>query len=124
MNAPTRILPAAVVDADTLEVRMWASLWRPFRRSPRPDVFLRMAQYAFDTGLIGSTFVDACRQADREHQARPTSGRPNRHLPESLRQAIDYLLRENDADRLKKFLAGRSQAETQKILAYIEGKRS
>jgi hypothetical protein len=52
------------------ECRTWASLWRVFESCPserKPDVFLLMAQYASDTGLLCNTFADACRRADRRN---------------------------------------------------------
>jgi len=45
-------------------------------------------------------------------------------LPKTTTDAIDYLLKHNDSERLNKFLEGRPKTEVEKILAYIQRKSS
>jgi hypothetical protein len=75
---------------------------------------------------LSSSFARACRDADREHRRtrRPPAQRPVNRLPESTRQAVEWLLKHNDADRLKKFIAEHSPSEAQVIVGYIKGRRS
>jgi hypothetical protein len=77
---------------------------------------------------LSSTFARACHEADRDHARReqilPFRQRNRDHLPTSTRQVIDWLLKLNDADRLRNFIEGRSSEQAGKIIAYIEGKRS
>jgi len=76
-------------------------------------------------GVFG-TFADACREADRkfQQQAKRTPRPFNDHLPAATRQALDWLLQIDDADRLKHFIDGRSPSEAKKILAYLKARRS
>jgi hypothetical protein len=98
---------------------------------------------------LSSTFAAACRLADRragpqrvfedipivkEHGVPSASAlqryyecelaNAQRRLPKATIDAIDFLLRQNDAARLEKFLEGLPKAEADKILAYIESKSS
>ena len=76
-------------------------------------------------GLSG-TFARACREADRDRARReqilPFRQRDRDHLPTSTRQAIDWLLKYADEQRLEKFIAGRPAAEIAKINDYVRGK--
>jgi len=78
-------------------------------------------------GLSG-TFARACREADRERatsgQILPFRQRDRNHLPTSTRQAIDWLLKYADEQRLRGFLEGRSEDELQRIERYISWKKS
>jgi hypothetical protein len=75
---------------------------------------------------LSDTFARACRAADRDRAAREqfTSfrQRDRDHLPASTTQAIDWLLKYTDEQRLENFIAGRSAAEIAKIHDYIRGK--
>ena len=75
---------------------------------------------------LSSTFANACREADsafRKQQSSQPSAQQDSPAKSTL-DAIDYLLREKDEARLKKFLEGRSKSEARKLLAYIERKTS
>jgi hypothetical protein len=86
----------------------------PLRKNPHLDHY---------EGLTG-TFADACWEADREYaQAmEPVKRQPRNHLVESTRQAIDFLLKQNDPERLRAFLHGRPDAELNQIEQYISRK--
>jgi hypothetical protein len=75
---------------------------------------------------VSSTFARACREADRDRAKRKQIlpfRQPDRdHLPTSTKQAIDWLLKHADEQRLEKFIAGRPAAEIAKIHDYIGGK--
>lgn len=80
-------------------------------------------------GLSG-TFADACREADRQHrlEAKKPSERPrpqagHRNLAQSTIDALKYVLSQNDADRLDKFLCGRSREQIKLIKEYIRCQR-
>lgn len=79
--------------------------------------------YASDDydGLSGS-FAGACREADRERRPvrRPSRKPVNGQLPESTRQAVDWLLKNNDAVRLNRFVAEHSLSDAQVLVAYIK----
>jgi hypothetical protein len=81
-------------------------------------------EYEGLSGIFASACCDADReygrQQDRRQSASPAIGR----LPESTKQAIDWLLSNNDADRLKKFIEDHPSPGIQKIVAYIKGQRS
>jgi hypothetical protein len=76
-------------------------------------------------GLTGS-FARACQHADREHRQAPRSPakRANSRLLESARQAVEWLLERNDAERLKNFIAEHSPSEAQAIVDYIKERQS
>jgi hypothetical protein len=76
-------------------------------------------------GLIG-TFADACRIADRQHRERIKTREERRQpqLAESTKQALDFLLNVNDADRLHRFIAEHPRTEARLILAYVKERRS
>jgi hypothetical protein len=78
-------------------------------------------------GLSG-TFARACRTADRNRttpgQILPFRPRDRDHLPASTSQAIDWLLKYADEQRLRSFLEGRSEQELQRIERYISWKKS
>lgn len=79
-------------------------------------------------GLSG-TFARACRTADRNRttpgqKIPPFRPRDRDHLPASTSQAIDWLLKYADEQRLRSFLEGRSEQELQRIERYISWKKS
>jgi hypothetical protein len=75
---------------------------------------------------LSSTFARACRTADRNRttpgQVLPFRQRDGDHLPTSTKQAIDWLLKHADEQRLRGFLERRSEEELQRIERYIHGK--
>jgi hypothetical protein len=71
------------------------------------------------------SFADACREADRQHRMRarkPSERRP--HIPESTRQAVDWLRKYRGDDDLRKFLRGRSKEQIQLIVQYLSRTKS
>ena len=74
------------------------------------------------------TFARACRTADRNRttpgQILPFRQRDRDHLPASTKQAIDWLLKYADEQRLRSFLERRSEQELQRIERYISWKKS
>jgi hypothetical protein len=83
---------------------------------------------ADEYGALSSTFARACREADqdraRREQILPFRQRDRDHLPTSTKQAIDWLLKFADEQRLRNFLEGRSEEELQRIEQYISWKKS
>lgn len=74
-------------------------------------------------GLTGA-FADACRSADRQYLAKRQPERPRAQPAESTKQAINFLLNINDADRLNRFIAEHPRTEARLILAYVKERRS
>jgi hypothetical protein len=88
---------------------------------------LRKSRHLDDYEGLTGTFADACRQADRQHrlqQTRKPLDRPRLHLRESTRQAVEYLLQINDAERLNRFIAEHPRTEAGLIVVYVKGRRS
>ena len=105
-----------------------ATLCAAFDGPPMSAVLERQARnYASEDydGLSGS-FARAFREADRERRpVRRTSGKPvNGQLPESTRQAVEWLLKNKDAVRLNRFVAEHSLSDAQVIVAYIKRRQS
>ena len=74
-----------------------------------------------DYDTLSGTFSSACREADAARgDSRPRARRDS--LPTSTAETIDWLLRYCDAERLRKFLEGRPEAELAKIKNYIAWK--
>ena len=74
------------------------------------------------TGL-SYTFARACRIADEQQRRRIAAQKPastSYRVPESTVEAVAYLLREGDPQRLDKFLEGRSATERAAIFEQIE----
>ncbi len=80
---------------------------------------------ALQTGLTAvlETYVDNYAATQKKNTEVNVTPMESKLLPKSTIDAIDFLLIQNDLDRLKKFLEGRPQAEIQRILAYIEWKK-
>jgi hypothetical protein len=71
---------------------------------------------------LSSTFARACRVADEQHRRRTAAQKPastTYRVPESTVEAVAYLLREGDSQRLEKFLEGRSTTECDAIMEQI-----
>jgi hypothetical protein len=76
---------------------------------------------------LSSTFARACRIADEQQRRRLAAQKPastSYRVPESTVDAVAYLLREGDSQRLNKFLAGRSATECAAIMDQIERRKS
>ena len=72
-------------------------------------------------GDLSGSFAAACREADAARRnPRPRARRD--FLPTSTCITLDWLLRYCDAERLRKFLEGRPEAELAKIKNYIAWK--
>jgi hypothetical protein len=76
-------------------------------------------------GVTG-TFADACRKADMEYRERqerlPT--RPVRNsLAASTIAAVDYLLKQDDRQRLQHFIANHPPSEAREIIAYAKERK-
>jgi hypothetical protein len=72
---------------------------------------------------LSGSFAEACRKADAERRpprSRTVVDRP----PTSTCETIDWLLKYCDAERLRKFLEGRPEAELTQIKNYIAWKKS
>jgi hypothetical protein len=72
-------------------------------------------------GLSG-TFAEACREADQRVRIKknPRDKRSGRsRLSKPTLDAVDFLLKQNDEARLRKFLEGRSEEELHRIEKYI-----
>ena len=82
------------------------------------------ASYDDDYDWLSGSFARACRDADRQRQDQEISARPPvDKLPASTRQAVEWLLKNNDAERLNKFIAEHSPSDAQFIVAYIKGRQ-
>jgi hypothetical protein len=77
-------------------------------------------------GDLTGSYAEACRIADETYRAKQRQAkRPAESPPKSTCDAIDWLLKYvNDAERLRKFLEGRREAELIKIQKYIDWKKS
>jgi hypothetical protein len=76
-----------------------------------------------ELGLSG-TFAEACRAADREYRQQKALAREEAVLPRSTADAIDYLLKQNDAERLRNFLVGGQKPSLSASNATSYGKHS
>jgi hypothetical protein len=133
-NGISNTRPADKIDP----VEVFASWSRVITGAPienRPALFRLMAGDAaswaaaiddvFEVAADGlsSTFARACREADAERRnPRPRTREDS--LPTSTVEAIDWLLRYCDGERLRKFLEGRPEAELAKIKNYIAWKNT
>jgi hypothetical protein len=72
---------------------------------------------------LSGSFAEACRKADAE--GRPTRARRlvGDRPPTCTCDAIDWLLKYCDEQRLRNFLEGRSEAELERIERYIAWKK-
>jgi hypothetical protein len=75
-------------------------------------------------GFKSSTFANACREADQKRPKKTTKLAAKGRLPKSLSDALNLLLKQNDEPRMERFLKGRPKSEVERILAYIERKKS
>src|SRR5262245_18556862 len=78
---------------------------------------------------LSSTFVDACRRADEEFRERHErlAGRPVRDTPRlaaSTIAAVDYLLKQDDPQRLRSFIAEHPAFQAREIIAYAKERKS
>src|SRR5262245_1636498 len=94
-----------------------------FGRGPEPHA----TNYVRDEyESLSDTFASACRNADQQYkqeQSRRTADNPaNGRVPKSTADAIDFLLKQDDPARLRKFLEGRPRDELEKIKRYIARK--
>jgi hypothetical protein len=64
------------------------------------------------------------RARDRQQSKQKALARAEAVLPKSTADAIDYLLKQNDAERLRNFLVGRPKAELERIKRYVVRKHS
>jgi hypothetical protein len=71
-----------------------------------------------------SAFAAACREADRQQRPKRRQEAQQPRLAESTKQAIEFLLHINDADRLNWFIAEHPRTEARLILAYVKERRS
>ena len=133
-NGFSNTCPADKIDP----VEVFASWSRVITGAPienRPALFRLMAKDCaawsdaigdvFEVAADGlsRTFASACLQADAAHRptrARRVGDRP----PTATCKAIDWLLKFGDAERLRKFLEGRPEAELTQIKNYIAWKKS
>ena len=74
---------------------------------------------------LTATFAEACREADRQHSQQQAKALPAGapRIAESTRQAVDWLLKLNDAERLRSFIRRHPNPEAKALVAYVEASR-
>jgi hypothetical protein len=90
-------------------------------QAERPEPKIAPDEYE---GFKNSTFADACREADQKRPKKTAKLAAKGRLPKSLTDAVDLLLKQNDEARMERFLKGRPKSEVERILAYIERKKT
>jgi hypothetical protein len=71
-----------------------------------------------DCDVLSSTFASACRKADAARR-NPRPRTRGDSLPTSTAEAVDWLLKFGDEQRLGKFITGRPTAEIARIHDYV-----
>jgi hypothetical protein len=93
--------------------------WRLDDEAIRPIVLPLLHEF-FDQPRHSSPILQAAYEDSIRRRDLAAKGR----LPKSLTDAVDLLLKQNDEPRMERFLKGRPKSEVERILAYIERKKS
>ncbi len=73
----------------------------------------------------GSTFRDACDRADSDFEAKTRAAcTRTEELAASTKRALSYLCRQNDLDRLDRFVGQHSPGQAEAMLAFVKQRRS